>query len=100
MKVSGAVLSLVVIAAALCCQVRASPFGSGIPTICCLQFHNKRISPKLVVTYHITSSQCTQKGVVFITKRGFKVCANPKDQWVQHIMNQLDNQKVKIQESS
>ncbi|XP_020818985.1 C-C motif chemokine 3-like 1 [Phascolarctos cinereus] len=97
MKVSGAVLSLLVIAAALCCRVRASPFGPGIPTICCFHFTSRNIPLKFVVTYKTTSSQCGKKGVVFITKRGLDICANPKEEWVQRIMKQLDSQKAKTQ---
>ncbi|XP_043859528.1 C-C motif chemokine 3-like 1 [Dromiciops gliroides] len=97
MKISGAVLFLVVIIAALCCQVNVSPYGPGIPTICCLHFTSRNIPPNLVVTYKSTSSPCENKAIIFITKRGLNICPKPKEQWVQHIMNQLDNQKAKTQ---
>ncbi|XP_020818984.1 C-C motif chemokine 3-like [Phascolarctos cinereus] len=98
MKVSRAVLTLALIAAALCCQVYASPDGPATPT-CCYDFTSKRIPSKLVVSYAVTSSRCAKQGVIFVTKQGYNICANPKEQWVQHVMKQLDNKKAKTQSS-
>ncbi|XP_036624787.1 C-C motif chemokine 3-like [Trichosurus vulpecula] len=97
MKVSRAVLTLVLIAAALCCQVYASPDGPGTPTTCCFDFTSKRIPSKLVVSYGTTSSRCAKEGVIFTTKQGYNICANPKEQWVQHVMKQVDSKKAKPQ---
>ncbi|XP_068946025.1 C-C motif chemokine 3-like [Petaurus breviceps papuanus] len=96
MKVSTAALTLVLIAAALCCQVHASPDGPGTPT-CCFDFTSKKIPSKLVVSYGTTSSRCAKEGVIFITRQGYNICANPKEQWVQHVMKQLKSKKAKTQ---
>ncbi|XP_051853459.1 C-C motif chemokine 3-like 1 [Antechinus flavipes] len=96
MKVSRGILILAVIAAALCCQICASPDGPDSP-ICCFSFTSKRIPPKLVVNYSATSNRCAKEAVIFITKQGFNICANPKEQWVQHIMKLFDSKKAKTQ---
>ncbi|XP_027703266.1 C-C motif chemokine 3-like [Vombatus ursinus] len=98
MKVSTAVLTLALIAAALCCQVYSSPDGPATPT-CCYDFTSKKIPSKLVVSYGVTSSRCAKQGVIFITKQGYNICANSKEQWVQHVMKQLDSKKAKTQSS-
>ncbi|XP_020818941.1 C-C motif chemokine 2-like [Phascolarctos cinereus] len=97
MKVTGAVLSLVLIIAALCCQVHASPDGPSTPTTCCFEFTSRKIPSKLVVSYEITSSRCAKEGVIFVTRRGFQICTNPKEQWVQDIRNHLDKKNAKTQ---
>ncbi|XP_074046496.1 C-C motif chemokine 3-like [Macrotis lagotis] len=96
MKVSGAVLSLLIIAAALCYQAHASPSGLNTPRVCCFNFADKRFPSKLVADYKTTDSQCSKKGVVLISKRGREICANPEEQWVQDIIKHLDNQKAKL----
>ncbi|XP_007485602.1 C-C motif chemokine 4-like [Monodelphis domestica] len=93
MKVSGAVLTLVLIAAAFWCGVQATD-GSNHPAICCFEFTTKKIPPKLVVNYEATSSTCANNGVIFFTKRGFEICANPEEKWVQNIVKLLDNKKT------
>ncbi|KAM9005687.1 C-C motif chemokine 3-like 1 [Sarcophilus harrisii] len=97
MKVSGAVLFLVLVTAALCCQVHASPEGPSTPTTCCFEFTTRKIPPKLVVSYETTSSRCAKEGLVFVTRRGLQICTNPKEQWVQDIKNQLDKKNAKTQ---
>ncbi|XP_072501049.1 C-C motif chemokine 3-like 1 [Notamacropus eugenii] len=98
MQVSRAALTLVLMAAVLSCQIFASPDGPGTPT-CCFDFTSKRIPSKLVVSYGTTSSRCAKEGVIFITRQGHNICANPKEQWVQHVKKQLDSKTAKTQSS-
>ncbi|XP_068946024.1 C-C motif chemokine 2-like [Petaurus breviceps papuanus] len=97
MKVSGAVLSLVLIIAALCCQVHASPDGPSTPTTCCFDYTTRKIPLNRVVSYEVTSSRCAKEGVIFVTRRGLQICTNPKEQWVQDIRDHLDKKNAKTQ---
>ncbi|KAG8509880.1 C-C motif chemokine 24 [Galemys pyrenaicus] len=68
------------------------PVGSVvIPSSCCIFFISKKIPERLVVSYQVFSaSVCPKAGVIFTTKKGKKVCANPKDHWVQRYMRNLE----------
>uniref|UniRef100_G1QD66 Chemokine interleukin-8-like domain-containing protein n=2 Tax=Myotis lucifugus TaxID=59463 RepID=G1QD66_MYOLU len=56
---------------------------------CCMTYVTRQIPRKFVVAYFETSTKCPQYGVVFLTKRGRNICANPSDAWVQKYINNL-----------
>ncbi|KAM5308942.1 C-C motif chemokine 3-like [Glossophaga mutica] len=89
MKVSGAVLAVLLCTAALCSQVFSAPFGADTPTACCFSFASKPIPRKFIDKYFETSSQCSNPGVIFLTKRGREVCAHPNEAWVQEYITNL-----------
>ncbi|XP_043758925.1 WAP four-disulfide core domain protein 3-like isoform X1 [Cervus elaphus] len=64
--------------------------GSITPTDCCFSFVSRQIPRKLVDSYYETSSQCSQPGVIFKTKRGRQVCADPSEDWVQEYITDLE----------
>uniref|UniRef100_A0A8D2DQW0 C-C motif chemokine ligand 24 n=1 Tax=Sciurus vulgaris TaxID=55149 RepID=A0A8D2DQW0_SCIVU len=68
------------------------PTGSVvIPSSCCLSFISKKIPESRVVSYQMSSgSTCPKAGVIFTTKKGQKVCGDPKQPWVRKYMNSLD----------
>ncbi|XP_054989899.1 C-C motif chemokine 23 isoform X2 [Sorex araneus] len=64
------------------------PGGPYQPTECCFKFATRVLPLRLIDTFYKTSSQCARPGIIFITKRGNLICANPSDRWVQkHIKN-------------
>ncbi|XP_048374729.1 C-C motif chemokine 4-like isoform X2 [Sphaerodactylus townsendi] len=75
---------------ALCSQTFGSPVAGDPPTSCCFSYVARKIPRNLLKDYYETSSKCSQPGVVFTTKKGKYICANPKEQWVQDHMNYLD----------
>ncbi|XP_065503272.1 C-C motif chemokine 4 homolog isoform X1 [Caloenas nicobarica] len=88
MKVSVAALTLLI--AAFCYQTSSAPLGSDPPTSCCFSYTSRQLPRTFVVEYYETSSQCSQPGVVFVTKKGRQVCANPENDWVQEYMSDLE----------
>ncbi|XP_003469639.1 C-C motif chemokine 3-like [Cavia porcellus] len=90
MKVSVAVLAAVLCTMTLCHQVFSAPIGANTPTACCFTYASKKIPRAYVADYYETSSQCSQPGVIFITKRGREVCADPNETWVQDYINDLE----------
>ncbi|XP_004449496.1 C-C motif chemokine 3-like isoform X1 [Dasypus novemcinctus] len=48
------------------------------------------IPRKFVDDYYETSSQCSKPGVIFQTKRGRQICANPDEAWVQKYITDLE----------
>ncbi|NXS84913.1 CCL4 protein, partial [Erpornis zantholeuca] len=88
MKVSVAALAILI--AAFCYQTSAAPLGSDPPTACCFSYTAKPLPRDFVRDYYETNSRCSQEAVVFITKKGREVCADPKEEWVQQYRNELE----------
>ncbi|XP_009811970.2 C-C motif chemokine 4 [Gavia stellata] len=90
MKVFAAIFALLLIAAS-CSQTFSGPVGPDFP-ICCLSYTHHKLPQKLILRYYRTSTSCTLPAIVFITKKGRQVCANPSDTWVQsHLQNLKQN---------
>ncbi|CAM9704758.1 unnamed protein product [Bubo scandiacus] len=86
MKVSAVIFVLVL--AASCSQTFSGPVGSDLP-ICCFSYTHHKLPQKLILRYYSTSTSCTLPAIVFITKKGRQVCANPGDTWVQSYLQKL-----------
>ncbi|KFO74533.1 C-C motif chemokine 4 [Cuculus canorus] len=87
MKISAALFALLLIATS-CSQTFAGPVGSDLP-ICCFSYTSHKLPQKLILRHYSTSTSCTLPAIVFITKRGRQVCANPSDTWVQSYLQNL-----------
>ncbi|NXW72467.1 CCL4 protein, partial [Hirundo rustica] len=88
MKVS--VVALTILIAAFCYQTSAAPLGSDPPISCCFSYISRQLPRSFVKDYYETNSQCSQPAVVFITRKGREVCANPVEDWVQQYVNELE----------
>ncbi|XP_006889752.1 PREDICTED: c-C motif chemokine 24 [Elephantulus edwardii] len=79
------------------CAHHITPAGAvTIPSSCCLTFISKKIPEARVVSYQLSSgSVCPKAGVIFTTKKGHKVCGDPKQQWVQRYVKNLDAKQKK-----
>ncbi|XP_009938635.2 C-C motif chemokine 4 [Opisthocomus hoazin] len=87
MKVPAAVFALLLIAASWS-QTFSGPVGSDHP-ICCFSYTQHKLPQKLVLRYYSTSTSCSLPAIVFITKKGRQVCANPSASWVQGYLQNL-----------
>ncbi|XP_018594851.1 C-C motif chemokine 5-like [Scleropages formosus] len=67
------------------------------PKKCCFNFVGKQLPRAQMVSYKMTSKQCSNAGVIFITRRGGQVCANPANPWVQEYIKYFDNMNLKKQ---
>ncbi|NXS24141.1 CCL5 protein, partial [Mystacornis crossleyi] len=57
---------------------------------CCLRYTQHKLPWRLVQRHYITSSSCALRAVVFVTKEGRQVCANPQNTWVQRYVQILE----------
>ncbi|XP_026653088.2 C-C motif chemokine 4 homolog [Zonotrichia albicollis] len=87
MKVSAAGLALLLISASFS-QTFSGPAGLEIPT-CCFTYSQHKLPRRLIQHHYSTSSNCPQPGIVFVTKEGRQVCANPENNWVQSYLRIL-----------
>ncbi|NWV08830.1 CCL4 protein, partial [Ptilonorhynchus violaceus] len=88
MKVSAAGLALLLFAASFS-QTFSGPVGPDLPT-CCVTYARHKLPWKRIQRHYVTSTNCPQPAVVFITKKGLPVCANPNDTWVQKYLQSLE----------
>ncbi|NXR70128.1 CCL3 protein, partial [Rhadina sibilatrix] len=63
----------------------------GVPNICCLNYHRHPIPRHRVSSVFVTSSTCSQPGVIVVTKRRQKACADPREAWVQQLLKDFQS---------
>ncbi|XP_034495690.1 C-C motif chemokine 14-like isoform X10 [Ailuropoda melanoleuca] len=93
MKIFAAALPFLILATALGSQVEVVHGGPYHPAECCVSYIAQAIPRHRITDYYETSSQCSRPGIVFITKKGHSVCANPGDEWVQDYIKDLEGKE-------
>ncbi|XP_070250462.1 C-C motif chemokine 23-like isoform X2 [Myotis yumanensis] len=95
MKVSAAALSFLILAATLGSPAHGSlaqeswDDGFHRPADCCLSYTPRKIRCRFMESYFLTTSGCSQPAVIFTTKKGQIVCANPNKADVQDCVRKL-----------
>ncbi|KAM7068040.1 C-C motif chemokine 14-like [Molossus nigricans] len=60
------------------------------PSECCFSYTPRKIRCVFMEDYFQTTGGCSQPGVIFISRRGQRVCANPLDGGVQNCIENLN----------
>nr|XP_044601857.1 C-C motif chemokine 15 isoform X3 [Equus asinus] len=89
MKISTTTLSFLILAAALGSHAQVIEAGFHSPADCCLSYTSQKIRCELMTSYFETSSGCSRPGVIFLTKKGKFVCADPFNKRVRNCMTYL-----------
>uniref|UniRef100_A0A2I3GC90 Chemokine interleukin-8-like domain-containing protein n=2 Tax=Hylobatidae TaxID=9577 RepID=A0A2I3GC90_NOMLE len=89
-QVSTAALAVLLCTVALCNQVFSVPLAADTPTACCFSYISRQIPQNFIADYFETSSQCSKPSVIFLTKRGRQVHADPSEEWVQKYISDLE----------
>ncbi|KAB1266428.1 C-C motif chemokine 14 [Camelus dromedarius] len=88
--VSCLLLLLLLLPIALRSEAEFSPRSPYHPAECCFTYVTRAIPRWRILGYYESSSQCVNPGIVFITKKGHVICANPRDDWVQDYIQELE----------
>ncbi|KAL6491282.1 hypothetical protein MHYP_G00016270 [Metynnis hypsauchen] len=64
------------------------------PKECCFSFYTRPIPVTHITEYEETRLDCTNAGVIFTTKKGHRVCADPRVRWVKRAMGIIDRRFV------
>ncbi|XP_052545024.1 LOW QUALITY PROTEIN: C-C motif chemokine 4 homolog [Tympanuchus pallidicinctus] len=95
MKGSAAALAGLLLA--LCSStVDCFPIGSSddIPLSCCYSYVSRPIPYKLIASVYATSSSCSLPAVIVVTKKKRKICTDPKQFWVQALLELSRTEKL------
>ncbi|XP_059989972.1 C-C motif chemokine 3-like [Lagenorhynchus albirostris] len=87
MKVIVATIFVLLCTMTLCCYAKSRVYTA--PT-CCFTYTSQKIPRRKVVNFFKTSSQCSRPGIIFFTRKGLYICANPTDDWVQEYFRDLE----------
>ncbi|KAL4698154.1 C-C motif chemokine 20 isoform X1 [Piliocolobus tephrosceles] len=65
---------------------------------CCLRYTDRILHPKFIVgfTQQLANETCDINAVIFHTRKGLSVCANPKQTWVKFIVRHLSKKINKM----
>ncbi|KAM9406900.1 uncharacterized protein ACWYII_027134 isoform 1-T1 [Salvelinus alpinus] len=64
-----------------------------VPKECCFTFNTRKIPRKSIRDYEMTRSDCSKRGVILVTKKNFRFCANPDEPSIEKIMKSIDESK-------
>ncbi|NXY76357.1 CCL4 protein, partial [Glareola pratincola] len=67
--------------------------GPYAPTECCFSYIKSPLRLSVLKDFYVTPKECFSAAVVFETRNGTKVCANPELPWVQKAMEKLQKRK-------
>ncbi|NWY50440.1 CCL3 protein, partial [Chionis minor] len=65
----------------------------GVPTACCFSYQQRPVPRGLIASAYVTSSSCTQPGVILVTKKKKELCADPRMPWVQPHLKHFQSPK-------
>ncbi|NXB04336.1 CCL5 protein, partial [Cnemophilus loriae] len=99
MRVLAATLAVLLLVA-ICSQAEADLRDSRIaelsqkqetfPTSCCFAYASRLLPRSMIHSAYRTSNSCSMPAVVLVTRKGKKVCADPKARWVQEYLEHLE----------
>ncbi|NWT97144.1 CCL3 protein, partial [Urocynchramus pylzowi] len=58
----------------------------GVPSTCCFSYQRQPIPRRRVSSVFVTSSSCSQPGVIVVTQKKKQLCADPQAAWVQQLL--------------
>ncbi|XP_051014078.1 C-C motif chemokine 8-like [Acomys russatus] len=102
MKISVALLCLLLLAITVIpgemAQPELVPDAMSLQVHCCYSVINRKIPFQRLQSYRrLSTIQCPMEAVIFKTKRGRLICADPRQKWVNDYMMLLDQMSPTLQ---
>ncbi|KAL0970455.1 hypothetical protein UPYG_G00242220 [Umbra pygmaea] len=91
MRSAQILLLLCILGAVLWSTAKAN--NANIPEECCFAYYQRRIAIDKIKAYEVTRSDCSKKGVILITQRNYRFCANPEEPFIKKVMKYIDESK-------
>ncbi|NXG01004.1 CCL14 protein, partial [Sakesphorus luctuosus] len=63
------------------------------PSECCFRYVKFPLRLANLKDFYSTPRECFNSAIVFTTKKGTKICANPEEPWVQRAVVKLQKKK-------
>ncbi|NXP25959.1 CCL14 protein, partial [Scytalopus superciliaris] len=63
------------------------------PSECCFRYVKAALRLANLKDFYSTPRECFNPAIVFTTKDGTKICANPEEPWVQRAVGRLQKSK-------
>ncbi|NXT35237.1 CCL14 protein, partial [Pelecanoides urinatrix] len=63
------------------------------PSECCFSYTKSAFRLANLKSFYVTPKECFSPAIVFETRNGTKVCANPKRTWVERAVEKLQKRK-------
>ncbi|XP_043922052.1 C-C motif chemokine 4-like isoform X2 [Protopterus annectens] len=77
-----------------CSHTLSVPAINPNPSYCCFAYASNHIPRNRVTGYFQTSSKCSLKAVILVTRRGKQICVDPQQTWVQTYINDLTQTNI------
>ncbi|CAB1351841.1 unnamed protein product, partial [Coregonus sp. 'balchen'] len=58
-----------------------------------VQYYTRKIPAQFIREYEMTRSDCPKRGVILVTRKSYRLCANPDDPSIENIMKSIDDRK-------
>ncbi|XP_016117079.1 C-C motif chemokine 8-like [Sinocyclocheilus grahami] len=64
--------------------------SANLPSECCFSNYGRKIPIAKIDSYIETRVECSKPGVIFVTKRSYRICVDPQLSWVKNAMKAVD----------
>ncbi|XP_076989753.1 C-C motif chemokine 22 [Tamandua tetradactyla] len=84
------ILAALILLAIMLQATEAGPYGANVEdSICCRDYIRHPLPSRVVKHFFWTSDSCRRPGVVLLTTRNMKICADPRLSWVKKTLQKL-----------
>ncbi|XP_026071349.1 C-C motif chemokine 36.1 [Carassius auratus] len=68
--------------------------NANLPSECCFNLYGRKLPIAKIDSYIETRVDCTKPGVIFVTKKSFRICVDPQLSWVKTAMKAVDERDL------